>query len=114
MKRTANKNFDFETFFNLTPDLLSVGDLEGKFIKLSAEWEKTLGYKISEMEGKKFIDFVHPDDKQKTLEASNYSTQKKFLTLLTDSKVRTGHTNGLNGDLITVLPKNLFIHLPGI
>ncbi len=52
----------YESFFNINLDLLCITDLEGNFIKLNKEWEQLLGYEIKELEGRCFLDFVHPDD----------------------------------------------------
>jgi len=56
-------------FFDSALDLLCIADMEGYFIKLNKEWERTLGFSIQELEGKKFLDLVHPDDLQFTLDA---------------------------------------------
>ncbi len=53
---------DFEKFFNLSPDLFMITDNKGIILKVNSEWESVLGYKPSEMEGKVYTDFVHPDD----------------------------------------------------
>lgn len=52
----------FENFFNIAIDLLCIADSDGIFIKLNREWEKTLGYPVEFLEGKKLTGFVHPDD----------------------------------------------------
>ena len=65
--RTGSEKIDMDKFFNLAQDLLCIANLEGYFVKLNLEWERTLGYKISELEGVKFLDFVHPDDINETL-----------------------------------------------
>lgn len=62
-----NAETRFEHFFTISIDLLCITDNEGTFIKLNQEWEKTLGYSIEFLEGKKFIDFVHQDDIPSTL-----------------------------------------------
>src|SRR6056297_2073494 len=59
----------FESFFNINLDLLCIADSEGRFVKLNKEWERLLGYQIDELEGRFFLDFVHPQDIQKTKEA---------------------------------------------
>ncbi len=64
---TGDKIFD--KFFEYSIDLLCVADTNGIFIKLNPEWKKTLGYSISELEGKAYIDFVHPDDIEATKKA---------------------------------------------
>ncbi len=63
------KSAELEYFFNLNPDLLCIADTDGYFWRLNPEWEKTLGYSLSELEGQQFLNFVHPDDIEATLAA---------------------------------------------
>ena len=63
------KNEKLERFFAVTPDLLSVADVEGNFIKLNNAWTDLLGYSVGELKKQKYIDFVHPDDRRDTLAA---------------------------------------------
>lgn len=63
------KTIELDRYFTSSLDLLCIADTEGYFRRLNPEWENTLGYPLSELEGKKFIDFVHPDDLDKTLAA---------------------------------------------
>lgn len=60
---------ELERFFSVTLDLLCIADTDGKFRRLNRSWETTLGYAIADLEGRKFLDFVHPDDLNATLEA---------------------------------------------
>jgi PAS domain S-box-containing protein len=60
---------ELDRFFEMGLDLLCIADLDGHFLRLSAEWERVLGYERSDLEGARFIDFVHPDDVEPTLEA---------------------------------------------
>ena len=62
-------NDELNRYFTLSLDLLCIADIDGHFIRLNPEWERALGYSIQELEGKLFIDFVHPDDLQSTLES---------------------------------------------
>lgn len=57
-----------ERFFDVAIDLLSFLDFGGRFRRLNAAWERTLGFTIEELKGRPFIDFVHPDDRERTLE----------------------------------------------
>jgi len=57
-----------EQFFTSSLDLLCIADTSGVFIRLSKEWERALGYSIAELEGRRYIEFVHPDDVANTLE----------------------------------------------
>ena len=63
------KTEELDRFFNLALDLLCIADTDGYFRHLNKTWETTLGYSIDELEGKLFLDFVHPDDLQPTLDA---------------------------------------------
>jgi PAS domain S-box-containing protein len=56
-------------FFDLSLDLLCIATMDGFFVRLNPEWERTLGYRLDELEGKRFLDFVHPDDMQSTVDA---------------------------------------------
>lgn len=62
------RNEQLERFFLLNLDLLCIADLEGNFIKVNKEWEKTLGYAVEDIENQKFLNYVHPEDVQPTLD----------------------------------------------
>ncbi|MBN2761503.1 MAG: PAS domain S-box protein [Bacteroidales bacterium] len=70
MKEEKNPEKIFDQFFSNSIDLLCIADMQGYFRKLNPEWERTLGYSLSELEGKKFIEFVHPEDVENTVEAT--------------------------------------------
>lgn len=61
------KNEELDRYFTHTLDLLCIADMNGYFRRLNNEWESALGYSPAEMEGKRIIDFVHPDDREATL-----------------------------------------------
>jgi len=63
------KTEELDRYFTLSLDLLCIADTDGNFIRLNPEWEKTLGYSIAELEGRRFLDFVHPEDMDATLAA---------------------------------------------
>ena len=66
-----DNEFELENFFAINLGLLCVSDLEGTLLKLSKGWESVTGISISEMEGKRFLDFVHPEDIDSTLNVIN-------------------------------------------
>jgi PAS domain S-box-containing protein len=63
----TTKTLELEQYFTTSLDLFCIADTNGYFRRLNPQWEKTLGYPLSEIEGAKFLDFVHPDDMQATL-----------------------------------------------
>lgn len=54
-------------FFDLSIDLLCFLDFSGYFKRLNPAWEQTLGFTREELMSKPFIEFVHPDDRERTL-----------------------------------------------
>lgn len=54
-----------EEFFNISPDIMAIANLEGRFIKVNPAWEKVLGYRVEEVENQLYKDFVHPSYLQK-------------------------------------------------
>jgi PAS domain S-box-containing protein len=73
------KTNELDRFFTYSLDLICIADTSGYFHKLNPEWEATLGYSISELEGQRFLDFVHPDDLDSTIKA--ISTLDKQVTI---------------------------------
>jgi PAS domain S-box-containing protein len=57
-----------ERFFALSIDMLCIAHFSGSFKRLNTAWEKTLGFTIEELESRPMFDFVHPEDRQRTLD----------------------------------------------
>lgn len=81
--RSANRSAaERSRYFSLCADLLCEADFDGKFRRLNPAWEKTLGYSLNDMEGKPFLSFVHPDDREmtsaETEKLSNLDTTLNF------------------------------------
>ena len=75
------KNEELDRYFTSSLDLLCIASASGEFIRLNPEWEKVLGYSLSELEKCRFLDFVHPDDLEATLGAiSRLAAQEKVLS----------------------------------
>jgi PAS domain S-box-containing protein len=58
---------DFERFFNLIPDLACIVSTDGYFKKVNSAWETTLGYTCEEVLSTPMLDFIHPDDLERTV-----------------------------------------------
>ena len=63
------KNEEIDRFFSASLDLYCIADTGGHFRRLNREWEATLGYTTEELQGRRFLDFVHPDDLEATIGA---------------------------------------------
>lgn len=57
-----------DKFFSLSIDLLCIASVEGYFLDVNPAFMKTLGYTKKELLAVKFLEFVHPDDVQPTLD----------------------------------------------
>ncbi|WP_161794856.1 PAS domain S-box protein [Desulfonatronum thioautotrophicum] len=62
----VEKNLELERFFTLSLDMLCIADIQGRFTRLNPEWEAVLGVPLADIEGRKYLDFVHPDDVEHT------------------------------------------------
>jgi len=65
----VEKSLDIENFFTTSLDLFAIAGTDGVFRRLNRQWIAALGYPLEELEGARFIEFVHPDDREATLEA---------------------------------------------
>ncbi len=69
MEDLRARTADLDRFFTCSLDLLCIANTEGYFERLNPEWERVLGYPLSELQGRRFLDLVHPDDLADTLAA---------------------------------------------
>jgi diguanylate cyclase (GGDEF)-like protein/PAS domain S-box-containing protein len=53
-------------FFDLSEDMLCTSNADGYFVELNAAWQRHLGYGPEELRSKPFIEWVHPDDRERT------------------------------------------------
>jgi PAS domain S-box-containing protein len=56
-----------DRFFAVSIDMLCCLDFNGYFKRLNPAWERTLGFTVKELMSRPFIEFVHPDDRERTL-----------------------------------------------
>jgi diguanylate cyclase (GGDEF)-like protein/PAS domain S-box-containing protein len=56
-----------ERFFELSLDMLSVVDADGRFVRVNRAWETSLGYRVDQLVGQSAIELIHPDDLDRTM-----------------------------------------------
>lgn len=78
------KNQELDQFFSVALDLLCIADTDGHFRRLNQQWEETLGYSLAELEGSRFLDYVHPEDLPATLEGLNHLSDQKTVYQFTN------------------------------
>jgi PAS domain S-box-containing protein len=66
--RSTDSGWPEDRFFDLSIDLLCCLDFSGYFKRLNPAWERALGFTREELMSKPFIEFVHPDDRERTLQ----------------------------------------------
>ena len=57
---------ELNRFFSFAIDLLCIVGTDGRFVRLNPAWETTLGFSLAELERRRFIDLVHPDEQAAT------------------------------------------------
>jgi PAS domain S-box-containing protein len=55
-----------ESFFAKSLDLFVIADHDHRWQRLNPAWERLLGYPLDELVGKRYTDFVHSDDVERT------------------------------------------------
>ena len=63
----ARASHELDGFFSVAIDMFCFLDFRGYFKRLNPAWQKTLGFTQAELMARPFIDFVHPDDRERTL-----------------------------------------------
>ena len=76
-----------ERFFDVALDMLCCLGFDGHFRRLSPSWERTLGFTREELMARPFIEFVHPDDRERTL-AQNRAVRAGGQAILFENRYR--------------------------
>lgn len=64
--RRAHADERARHFFDLSRDMLCTANLDGYFVELNDAWTRSLGYSLAELRAVPFLEFVHPDDRERT------------------------------------------------
>ncbi|MEX2483426.1 MAG: histidine kinase dimerization/phosphoacceptor domain -containing protein [Brumimicrobium sp.] len=95
-------------FFNVSVDLQCIANKKGYFVKVSPSWTKVLGYSEEELLSRPYLDFVHPEDKNKTAVEAEFSL-RDHLTLNFENRyiTKSGETVVLSWNSTTDEVTNL-------
>jgi diguanylate cyclase (GGDEF)-like protein/PAS domain S-box-containing protein len=80
---------DVERFFEASPDLLAIADRRGYFTCLNPEWEAVLGWSRDELMAEPFLNFVHPEDVERTCQEIARATGPDPCTTRYENRLRT-------------------------
>ena len=71
---------ELDRFFTLSLDMLCIVGFDGYFKRVNPAWQRVLGYSPEEMLSRPYLDFIHPDDRDASVqEASKISTGAELL-----------------------------------
>ncbi|MGA2575565.1 MAG: EAL domain-containing protein [Bryobacteraceae bacterium] len=93
----AEAHRDFERFFNLIPDLACIVSTDGYFKKVNPAWEVKLGFTMEEVLKTPMLDFIHPEDVERTLsEVAKQSPQHRTAQFVNRYRCKNGSYRILN------------------
>jgi PAS domain S-box-containing protein len=79
--RRAQAQDELDRIFTLSPDLITVADFDGHFVRVNPAVEQVLGYTPEEFVARPYLELVHPEDREATAaEAAAISAGKTTLT----------------------------------
>ena len=80
----------FEMIFDMSLDLMCIANIEDNtFVKVNPAFTRVLGYSSDELVGSSFLDLVHPDDVEATLDVVVQELRKGAEILRFENRYRT-------------------------
>jgi PAS domain S-box-containing protein len=65
--RRTRAKAELDRLFTITPDLIVVAGFDGYFKRVNPAFEALLGYTEAEAQARPYLDFVHPEDRGRTI-----------------------------------------------
>ena len=92
----ARAEEDVNRFFNVSAELLCVAGADGYFKRLNPMWEKVLDYPVAELLSRPYIEFIHPEDAERTRAAAETASASGIESFENRYRTREGNYRWLN------------------
>jgi PAS domain S-box-containing protein len=110
LKRSKSVEQELNNFFELSPDMIGSGNLEGFFTNVNDAFKRTLGYSASEIYQKPFTEFIHEDDVDKTKAAiADAAHGKRNIYIENRYKCKDGAYKSIDWSVLALAQENRFL-----
>src|ERR687892_806710 len=89
VERSEHDGGDGGLRFDIERDLLCTANADGYFLSLNAAWERVLGWSREELMERPFLEFVHPDDVERTAEQASEVVRPDYQVVNFENRFRT-------------------------
>jgi PAS domain S-box-containing protein len=79
---------DSTRFWSLSTEMLCTAGFDGYFTRVNPAWERALGWSREELCARPFVDFVHPDDVQRTVDETASLSSGSYETISFENRYR--------------------------
>ncbi len=95
---------DLDRLFDLALDMLCVAGFDGYFKRLNPAWQRTLGFTAEELMARPYLDFIHPADRESTIEsAAKIETGAKVIQFRNRYQAKDGSYRWFSWNAIPII-----------
>ncbi|OLP52479.1 hypothetical protein BJF92_02565 [Rhizobium rhizosphaerae] len=110
-QRVNERTADRDRIWRLSTDVMLVADFASRIVAINPAWTRLLGWQESELVGRSFLDFIHPDDLAATMaETERLSEGATVFTFLNRYRAADGSYRRFSW---TAVPDENYIHAVG-